>query len=116
MIRQCSRILRSVTRTRLITAQVLLLLQLGMAAGCDDAATPPADLTKTPWLDPKVQIESLNSGEYRIRGLAAHHLGNIGAPAAEAIPALEKVARDDPEPKVRENAVKALEKIRAATE
>jgi hypothetical protein len=39
-----------------------------------------------------------------------------GRPAADAIPALEKVARDDPEAKVRENALKAIERIRAATD
>jgi HEAT repeat protein len=65
-------------------------------------------------LDPKVQTESLKSNDYRVRGLAAHHLGNIGADAAEAVPHLEKLAKDDPEAKVRQNAAKALQKIRAA--
>jgi hypothetical protein len=87
-----------------------------MIIGCEKAPAPPADLAKTPWLDPKVQTEGLNSKDFKIRGLAAHHLGSIGAPAADAIPALEKVARDDPEAKVRENALKAIERIRAATD
>jgi hypothetical protein len=82
--------------------------------GCEKAASPPADLSKTPWFDPKVQIEGLKDGDARIRGVSAINLGNIGAPAAEAIPALEKLAQNDPEPKVREQAAKALEKIRAA--
>ena len=94
--------------------EVMLLLTLATFAGCEQAPPTPSDLSKTPWLDPKVQMEGLKNTDFRIRGLAAHHLGNIGAQAADAIPLLEKIAGDDPDAKVRENAAKALEKIRAA--
>jgi HEAT repeat protein len=60
-----------------------------------------------------VQIDGLNSSDKVIRGVSAYNLGNIGAPAADAVPRLEQLAKDDPEPKVRENAAKAVEKIRA---
>jgi HEAT repeat protein len=93
---------------------MLLLLTSAMLAGCGDAPATAPDLAKTPWLDPKLQIQGLTHEDFRIRGLAAHHLGNIGASAADAVPMLEKLARDDPDAKVRENAAKALEKIRAA--
>jgi hypothetical protein len=38
----------------------------------------------------------------------------MGAKAVDAIPELEKLAKDDASPKVRENARLAIEKIRAA--
>ena len=93
----------------------MLLLGVGALAGCEKAPPTAVDLAKAPWLDPKVQMEGLKDGDMRIRGLSAFNLGNQGAAAAAAIPELEKLAKDDPEPKVRENALKALEKIRAAT-
>ena len=73
------------------------------------------DLSQTPWLDPKAQIKSLKDGNMQIRGIAAHHLGNMGAGAAEAIPELEKLAENDPEKKVRDLSKEAVEKIRAAS-
>jgi HEAT repeat protein len=93
----------------------MLLLGVGALAGFEKAPPTPADLAKAPWLDPKVQMEGLTDGDMKIRGLSAFNLGNQGAAAAAAIPELEKLAKDDPEAKVRENAVKALEKIRSAT-
>jgi hypothetical protein len=102
------------TRSELVRAGVAALCLAACLLGCEKAATPPTDLSKTPWFDPKVQREGLKDGDARIRGVSAINLGNIGAPAAEAIPALEKLAKDDPEPKVRQQAAKALEKIRAA--
>jgi hypothetical protein len=84
-------------------------------AGCDKTPPPPADLSKTPWLDPKAQMEGLKNQDFRIRGLSAFNLGNMGAKAADAIPALEKLAQDDANEKVRENAREAVDKIRAAT-
>ena len=64
--------------------------------------------------DPQSQIEGLKNSDVRIRGISAFNLGNMGAKAADAIPVLEKLAKDDANPKVRENARLALEKIRAA--
>ena len=94
-----------------------LCLALAIAAaavvGCDTAPPPVTDLSKTPWLDPKVQAKGLSDGDKRIRGLSAFNLGNIGAPAADAIPALQKLAQDDPDAKVRELSKQALERIRA---
>jgi HEAT repeat protein len=88
-------------------------LLLAGALGCAQE-TAPADLSQTPWLDPKVQVEGLKSKEVRIRAASVINLGNIGADAAAAIPELEKVADADPEPKIRAKAVEALEKIKAA--
>jgi hypothetical protein len=91
-----------------------MLFLAGIFIGCEKSPPPVMDLSKAPWLDPEVQIEGLKDSDMRIRGVSAINLGNIGAAAADAIPALEKLAKDDPEPKVRENAANALEKIRAA--
>jgi hypothetical protein len=84
------------------------------AGGCDNGPPPVTDLSKAPWLDPAVQIDGLGFADQRIRGLSALNLGNIGAPAADAIPLLEKLAQDDPDAKVRDLAKAAVEKIRAA--
>lgn len=95
--------------------EVMLGLVVAVVAGCGESAAPPADLSKTPWLDPQAQIEGLKSSDYRVRGLSAFHLGNLGAAAIGAVPELERLAKDDANEKVRENAAEALEKIRAAT-
>jgi HEAT repeat protein len=50
-----------------------------------------------------------------VRRTAAQTLGKIGRPAQVAIPVLEEVARQDPEPEVRQAATAALEAIRAAS-
>jgi hypothetical protein len=94
-----------------------LLLLFSMALiGCEQATPLPTDPAKAPWLlDPQSQIDSLKDNDLRIRGIAAFNLGNMGASAEKAIPDLEKLAKDDPEPKVRESAKEAIEKIRAAT-
>jgi hypothetical protein len=84
--------------------------------GCEKAAPPVTDPVTAPWLfDPKSQIGLLTNSESLIRGQAATNLGNMGAAAAEALPALEKVAKNDADPEVREKARAAAEKIRAAT-
>lgn len=94
---------------------VKAMLLAFVAVGACKKTLPPPDPSKAPWLDPKAQLESLTNSDFRIRGVAAYNLGNMGAKAADAIPELERIARDDPNPKVRENAQQAVEKIRAAT-
>jgi hypothetical protein len=84
--------------------------------GCKNEPPATVDPAKAPWLDPKAQMEGLKSPDFKIRGLSAFHLGNMGARAAEAIPELEKLAQDDAHGKVRDNAREALEKIRAASD
>jgi hypothetical protein len=94
----------------------LLLVLSASTAGCEKAPPPVTDPAKAPWrLDPNMQIEGLKNGDFRIRGLSAFNLGNMGAKAANAIPVLEKLAKDDPNPKVRENAQQAVDKIRSAS-
>ncbi|MEX2170411.1 MAG: hypothetical protein WD851_13940 [Pirellulales bacterium] len=93
-----------------------LILVLGIIGGCEHTPPPPTDPAKAPWLlDPQSQVDSLKDGNFRIRGIAAFNLGNMGALAADAVDELEKIAKDDPHPKVRQNASEAIEKIRAAT-
>ena len=104
----------SAKRSAPLTRRRIWLLLL-LVAGCRKAPPPAAvDLSRTPWLDPKVQIEGLTSRESIIRGASAFNLGNIGADAADAVPQLERLAQNDPEPKVREQAAAALGKIRSA--
>ncbi len=74
-------------------------LLVGHLVGCSDAPPPVTDLSKAPWLDPKVQIEGLKDSDMRIAGLSAINLGNIGAPAADAIPELEKLASTTASPR-----------------
>ena len=73
------------------------------------------DPSKTPWLDPQAKIKALKKSDQRVRGLAAAQLGEMGAKAADALPELERLAKDDPEPNVRERAKVSIDKIRAAT-
>lgn len=93
----------------------LLLLASLCLAGCAKSEPLPANLSKTPWLDPQAQISSLKQGDARIRSGAARNLGEMGAKAADALPELDRLAREDPEEKVRKRAQEAVEKIRAAT-
>jgi hypothetical protein len=95
-------------------ALAMILFLAVLSIGCDNGPPQVIDPTKTPWLDPKTQIESLKDSNFKIRGLAAFNLGNMGERAVDAIPELERLAQSDPNPKVRENAAAALEKIRAA--
>jgi HEAT repeats len=91
----------------------ILVVAVASPIGCQKQ-TPPADVSNAPWLDPKAQMEGLKNSDYRIRGISAFNLGNMGAKAAEALPELARLAASDPQPKVRENACEALEKIKAA--
>jgi hypothetical protein len=94
----------------------LLLVLVAPLAGCRKAPPPVTDPAKAPWLlDANMQINGLKNGDFRIRGLSAFNLGNMGARAADVLPLLEKLAKDDPNPKVRENAQEAVNKIRAAS-
>lgn len=56
--------------------------------------------------------KALRGGEQLARLEAAVALGDIGAPAAEAVPILELVSEEDPAPAVRAAAKRALEQIR----
>lgn len=95
-------------------AAFALLILIAVAYGCQKSS-PPTDLAKAPWrLDPQSQIKGLKDGDHRIRGLSALNLGNLAAKASEAVRELERIAREDPDPKVRENAQEAVGKIRAA--
>jgi hypothetical protein len=93
----------------------VLLVGVGFVGGCEKTPPPSTDPEKAPWLFPEKQIENLKNTDKVVRSLAAHHLGNMGAKAEAAIPELERLAKEDPDPKVRENAAAALEKIRKAT-
>jgi HEAT repeat protein len=73
------------------------------------------DPSKTPWLDPQAKIKALKQSDQRVRGLAASQLGEMGADAVDALPELERLAKDDPAPDVRERAKESIDKIRAAT-
>ena len=93
-----------------------LIIAACCAVGCEKSPPPVTDPAMAPWLlDPKSQIELLSNGEFLLRGRAATNLGNMGAAAAEALPILEKLAKDDPHPKVRQRASEAVQKIRAAS-
>ena len=97
-------------------ATTVLLLTAFCVLGCEKKYPPVTDPAKAPWLlDPQSQINGLKNEDFRIRGLSAFNLGNMGAKAGDALPELERLAKDDPEPKVRARASEAAEKIRAAT-
>ena len=100
---------------RFRAAILTLFAVVALFSGCKQSQQPVTDAAKAPWLlDPQSQIKSLKDGNFRIRGIAAFNLGNMGAKAAEAVPALDRLAHEDPNDKVRENAREAVEKIRAA--
>ena len=101
------------TRRQAIVAATLLV---AFALGCEKSPPPTTDPAMAPWLyDPKSQIEILKNEDAGLRSAAAFNLGNMGAKAAEALPALDKMAKDDPNPRTREKARIAAEKIRAET-
>ena len=97
-------------------AAAVLGLTVVVSFGCNKTPPPVTDPAMAPWLDPKAQLKGLKDGEYRIRGLSAFHLGNMGAKSAAALPELERIARDDPNEKVRQLAKDAVAKIRAASQ
>lgn len=103
---------RSLAQSLLV---LVLLAQLPLL-GCGRPSAPlETDLSKTPWLDPQMQVKSLQESDPRVRGLAAQNLGNLGAKAVSALPDLERIAENDPDQKVRERARSAVDKIKAAS-
>lgn len=67
--------------------------------------------------DPRVvdaMMAHLSSPFSDVRGLAAWSLQHAGAASSAALPALRKLAGDDPDPQVRQNAAAAVEAIQKA--
>jgi len=80
--------------------------------GCGPQKASEEQVERQEWSDPQKQIELLGSNLPQVRILAVTNLGNAGKAAEDAIPALEKIAENDPEERVRTAAQEALGKIR----
>lgn len=61
-------------------------------------------------------IRALEDRDSTVRLLAAFNIGQMGEVAMRALDALEDMSERDPEPKVRDQAVKTLNKLRARLE
>lgn len=61
-------------------------------------------------------IRALEDRDSTVRLLAAFNVGQMGEPAMRALEMLEDIAERDPEPKVRDTALKTLNKLRARLE
>src|SRR5262249_2557006 len=61
-------------------------------------------------------IRALEDRDSTVRLLAAFNIGQMGEVAMRALDALEDKAEHDPEPKVRDQALKTLNKLRARLE
>jgi len=61
-------------------------------------------------------IRALDDRDSTVRLLAAFNVGQMGEVAMRALDALEDKAEHDPEPKVRDQALKTLNKLRARLE
>jgi HEAT repeat protein len=61
-------------------------------------------------------IRALDDRDSTVRLLAAFNIGQMGEVAMRALDALEDVSERDPEPKVRDQAVKTVNKLRARLE
>lgn len=101
--------------TRSTVWLALIVLPLGMFAACNNAPETAPDPDNRSE-DVAYLIEQLNSknpkqGGLDIRVAAANLLGRQGPAASEAIPHLEKLAKN-PDPSVAGAAKNALEKIR----
>ncbi len=97
-------------------AKILLLVVAAVSVnmvGCGPGAPSEEVMKKQQWGDPKKQMDLLGSDQPQVRVLAVTNLGNMGKAAAEAVPALEELLEKDPDPKVRDAADAALQKIRA---
>ncbi len=61
-------------------------------------------------------IRALEDRDSTVRLMAAFNIGQMGEPAMRALDALEYMAENDPEPKVRDQGLKTLNKLRARLE
>jgi HEAT repeat protein len=61
-------------------------------------------------------IRALEDRDSTVRLLAAFNVGQMGEVAMRSLEALEDVSERDPEPKVRDQALKTLNKLRARLE
>ena len=61
-------------------------------------------------------IRALEDRDSTVRLMAAFNVGQMGEPAMKALDALEDMSERDPEPKVRDQAMKTLNKLRARLE
>lgn len=57
-------------------------------------------------------IRALADRDHTVRMMAAFNIGLMGAPATGAMQLLEELAETDPDPKVREQALRSLNKLR----
>jgi hypothetical protein len=61
-------------------------------------------------------IRALEDRDSTVRLMSAFNLGQMGEPALKAIETLDDISNRDPEPKVRDQALKTLNKLRARLE
>lgn len=61
-------------------------------------------------------IRALEDRDSTVRLMAAFNVGQMGEPAMKALTALEDLSERDPEPKIRDQAAKTLNKLRARLE
>ncbi len=61
-------------------------------------------------------MRALSDRDAVVRLMAAFNIGQMGEPARQALPLLEDLAESDPDPKVRETALKMLNKLRVKFE
>jgi HEAT repeats len=61
-------------------------------------------------------VRALADRDATVRLMASFNIGQMGAPSRQALPLLEDLAEADPDPKVRETALKMLNKLRAKFE
>lgn len=98
------------------------LLFLSTGVGCDGgrqptSTEPQAENQRAKTTDERVDylIEMIHRKQSAKKNAqAARTLGGIGAPAARAIPELEKVAAQNSDPEVKKAATEAISSIQAA--
>lgn len=61
-------------------------------------------------------MRALSDRDATVRLMASFNIGQMGAPAKQAIPLIEDLAESDPDPKVRETSLKMLNKLRVKFE